>query len=433
MFRVFCVACLLTAFSTCRSASGADPKRDTNYDEAKVGTYVLPDPLTCADGSKVADASTWQAKRRPELLELFRSQMHGRSPARPADMRFETTSVDRMALDGRATRKEIAIHLGPEADAPVIHLLLYVPNGAQQPVPAFLGFNFDGNHTIDADPGIAIRPQWTWNRATGKEELTTPDAATRGASASRWLVPMIVGRGYATATIARANVEPDYAAGWRHGIRGYFLKRSGREAFADDDWGCIAAWAWSLSRALDYLATDPDVDAGRVVVHGHSRMGKTSLWAAAEDERFAAVISNNSGEGGAALARRNFGETTAVINSVFPHWFCGNYKQYSTDASKLPFDAHELVALAAPRPAYVASAQDDQWADPRGEFLAIKHAEPVYALFGRPGLGVAEFPGVDRPVGKGPAYHMRTGKHDINEYDWRQYLDFADRNPAARR
>lgn len=433
MSRLVAFASLFTTLVTAIHGIAAEPRPGINYDEAKVGSVVLPDVLTCTDGSKVADASTWQAKRRPELLELFRSQMHGCSPARPAEVRFETENIDRNALGGKATRKQIAIHLGAEDDAPVIHLLLYVPNGVKGKVPVFLGFNFDGNHTIDADPGITLRPQMTWDRQAQSDVINIPTDKDRGASASRWLVPMVIERGFATATIARANVEPDFAEGWHFGIRSYFFKKSGRDNLAPDDWGCIAAWAWSLSRALDYLETDPDVDAKRVIVHGHSRMGKTSLWAAAEDERFAAVISNNSGEGGAALSKRNFGETTAVINSAFPHWFCGNYKQYSGAADKLPFDAHELVALAAPRPVYVASAKEDEWADPRGEFLAIKNAEPVYRLFNQPGLGVDEFPGVDRPVGTVMRYHMRTGKHDINEYDWRQYLDFAEKNVVSRK
>lgn len=409
------------------------PPPAANYDEDKAGRYTLPDPLVCTDGSKVADATTWRDKRRPEVLELFRSQMHGRSPARPAGMKFEVTSVEKQALGGKATRKEITVRFGPGPDAPPMRLLLYVPNAAPKPVPAFIGVNFEGNHTIAADPGITLTEQWTWDNKTKTESLKRPGEETRGKSVGRWSLEKAFARGYAVATIPRADIEPDYAEGWRHGIRGYLLKKSGRAEFAPDDWGAIGAWAWGLSRALDYLETDRDIDARHVVVMGHSRMGKAALWAGAQDERFAIVISNNSGEGGAALARRRFGETTEVINRVFPHWFCANFKQYAGNESKLPMDQHELIALSAPRPVYVASAEEDRWADPRGEFLAAKHAGPVYRLFGKEGVCVEEMPAINHSVGQTVGYHIRTGKHDVTEFDWEQYLNFADRHLGRRK
>jgi len=428
------IAVTVAAFA----ATAADNPRDrVNYDEAKVGEVKLPDPLTCADGTKVADQKTWRDKRRPELLELFGTQMYGKKPDWPRGhhgARFDV--ADRTALGGLATRQQWTV-FPRGVDGPQIHLLIYVPNGVKERVPLFLGFNFDGNHTVHADPGITIHEQWVQDRQTKEIKKERPLESTRGASASRWQIEEVLRRGYATATISRANVEPDYAEGWREGVRGIYLKQNRKTGFAPDEWGCIAAWAWALSCCLDELQADEELangdtelmyDSKRVIVHGHSRMGKTSLWAAAQDERFAACISNDSGEGGAAIARRNLGETTAVLNHAFPHWFCGNFKQYSDHPEKLPFDQHELIGLIAPRPVYVASASEDTWADPRGEFLAIKSAEPVYALFGRQGLGVDEFPGVDKPVGDVLAYHMRTGKHDVTEYDWKRYLDWADRN-----
>ncbi len=417
----------LAVFTFSHAPAHAQPA-GYNYDEAKVGAYTLPDPLTLANGKPVTDAKTWQSKRRPEILKLFESQMHGHSPARPKDMQFEVTSTDKTALGGKATRKEITVRFGSEKDAAQMHLLLYIPNGAKKPVPTFVGVNFEGNHTIHADPGITLTDQWTWNNQQKREELVRPADTTRGQSIGRWAVETLMARGYALATIPRADIEPDYAEGWRHGVRGYFLQKSGRTQFAPDDWGAIAAWAWGLSRALDYLETDRDIDAKHVTVMGHSRMGKAALWAGASDPRFAAVISNDSGEGGAALSRRNFGETVERINTSFPHWFCANYKQYNTNVAALPVDAHLLVALIAPRPVYVASAEEDKWADPKGEFLSEKHAEPVYRLFGKAGLGVAEWPAVNQPVGDVIGYHVRTGKHDVLDYDWEQYLNFADRN-----
>ena len=423
-------AALLTgAACFCSPLAAAAQPAGANYDEAKVGSLPLPDPLRFANGAHVGDAGTWRDMRRPEIFRLFESQMHGRSPARPKEMTFEVTSTDKTALGGKATRKEITVHFGPEkVPGAAMHLLVYLPNGAKQPAPVFLGVNFEGNHTINPDPGITIVDEWKWNNTTKSSELTRPAESTRGKSIGRWPLELVLARGYAVATIPRADIEPDYAEGWRHGVRGYLLAKSGRSAFAPDDWGAVAAWAWGLSRALDYFETDKDVDAKRVVVMGHSRMGKAALWAGAADERFAAVISNNSGESGAAISRRDFGETVLRINTVFPHWFCANYKRYGTNVAALPFDSHMLVALSAPRPVYIASAEEDRWADPKGEFLAGKFAEPVYQLFGKRGLGVDEWPTLNYPVGDAIAYHVRTGKHDVLDYDWEQFMTFADRH-----
>lgn len=413
----------------CAAAMAASaPPPGTNYDESKVGNYTLPDPLVCADGTKVADAATWRAKRRPEVLELFRTHVYGHSPARPAAMKFEVTAEDKNALGGKATRREVTIYFLGTKDGPKMELLVYLPNGAKRPVPAFLGLSFGGNHAVANDPGVKLST--IWMRPSKEKGIVNNRAteASRGTEAGRWQVEMLLARGYALATAYYGDIEPDFAEGWKVSTRAALAKDGANTQFAPDDWGAIGAWAWGLSRALDYLETDRDVDAKHVAVIGHSRLGKTALWAGAQDERFALVISNNSGEGGAALARRWFGETTAVINRAFPHWFCGNFKQYVDNESKLPVDQHELIALAAPRPIYVASAEEDRWADPRGEFLSAKNAEPVYRLFGKEGLGVDEMPAIDHPVGKTIGYHIRTGKHDVTAYDWEQYLRFADRH-----
>lgn len=406
----------------------AQPQFVPNYDESKVPQYTLPDPLVLANGKRVEDAKTWQKKRRPELLKLFEREMFGRSPGKPPMMKFQTWSLDRRVFDGKATRKEITIYFTGKTNGPSLDLLIYLPNNAPKPVPVFLGLNYYGNQSIHPDPAVKITDRWM---RQGKDDSVVNNRATeqsRGLQASRWNVETALERGFAVATYYYGDTEPDHEHGWKQGLRAALSKRGEFTVFKPDEWGAIAAWAWGLSRAMDYIEKDRDLDPSRVAVFGHSRHGKTALWAGAVDERFAIVISNDSGCGGAALSRRCFGETVGRINTAFPHWFCGNFKKYNENEAALPFDQHELIALIAPRPVYVASAEQDKWADPKGEFLAAKHAEPVYRLFGLEGLGVEEMPPVNTPVGKTIGYHIRTGPHDITEYDWAQYLNFAERH-----
>ncbi len=405
------------------AAPAAAQPPGANYDEAKVPAYTLPDPLRFEDGRPVTSPEAWRG-RRAEILRLFEQHVYGRSPGAPAAIRFVVVETSESALGGRAIRRQVRVLLDGTESGPGFELLLYVPRAARGAVPAFLGLNFGGNHTVHPDPGIRLSKAWMRAGAGVVDHRATE--ASRGSAATSWPLERILERGYALATVYYGDLEPDHADGWKSGVRAR-IGPGRRARFAADDWGAIAAWAWGLQRALDYLATDPDVDARRVAVIGHSRLGKTALWAAAQDERFAMVVSNDSGEGGAALARRKFGERTEDITRVFPHWFCGRYRDYAGKEETLPVDQHQLLALAAPRPLYVASATEDLWADPRGEFLAAKAAEPVYRLLGQEGLGVAEIPDPDRPVGASIAYHLRTGPHALTAYDWEQYLDFADR------
>lgn len=430
----------LLALATGATVSIAQPA-DTLYDEAKVPQYTLPDPLTFNDGRKVVRAEQWTEERRAEVLELFRDQVYGRSPGRPRGLRFEVREWDAGALEGKATRKQLTVWLTGRRDGPSMDLLVYVPNHRSGPAPVFLGLNFEGNQAVSKDPKIRLAQSWVANNEKEGRIGNRVTEASRGSEASRWAVERLVERGYALATVYYGDLEPDFAEGWNRGVRSVFPVDGRRRAvaakepireLAPDAWGAIGAWAWGLSRVMDYIETDSDLDPKRVAVMGHSRLGKTALWAGAEDQRFAIVISNNSGEGGAALARRRFGETTKRINTSFPHWFCGNFKQYNDREHALPVDQHELIALAAPRPIYIASAEKDRWADPRGEFLAGKGAEPVYALFGFKGMEVADLPALDQPVGDRIGYHYRTGEHDVLPYDWERYMDFADRHYGRR-
>jgi hypothetical protein len=397
---------------------GVAQQTDVLYDEAKVPRYTLPEVLTLRNGQPVRDAKTWTSRRRPEILAVYESEVYGKSPTKPAKLNYEVKSVDKSVLNGKAARKLVTVFFSEKPGAPKMDLLLYLPAAATKPVPVILGLSFSGIHTVANDPGVPLAEQWV------RDAKQVALEKTRGASVQQWQVDKILAAGYGLATVYYGQIEPDFVGGMKYGIRPLFFKPGQLEP-ADDEWGAIAAWAWAASRAMDYLEKDKNVDSKRVALFGHSRLGKAALWAGAQDPRFSIVISNESGEGGAAISRRDYGERTKDLNTRFPHWFDGNYKKYSAREDEMPFDSHMLLALIAPRGLYVASAEGDQWSDPKGEFLGAAGASPVWELFAKKGIGTMEMPGLHQPVGDTVRYHIRAGKHDVTEYDWEQYLKFA--------
>ncbi|MGC1243711.1 MAG: acetylxylan esterase [Chryseosolibacter sp.] len=368
-----------------------------NFTEEKVPEYTLPDLLTTLDGEKVNSVRSWNRMRRPEILELYRTHVFGRDPETTYQKSFKVVKVDKHAMNGMATLKEVDVSITRAAQSLVIRLVLFTPNNAKGPVPTFLLINNRGKE--NTDPSRTEKSQF-------------------------WPAEEVIARGYGIAAFHNADVDQDKFDEFKGGIHA-LLDKTPRP---DDAWGTIAAWAWGASRCLDYLVTDPDVEGDKVAVLGHSRGGKTALWAGAQDSRFAMTISNESGCTGAALARRRFGETVAVINRAFPHWFCTNYKKYNDREEDLPVDSHMLIALTAPRPVYVASAGEDIWADPRGSYLALHHAAKVYRLFKSPSDLPEAMPPVNEQVISGKVgYHVREGGHNMLLEDWQRFMNFADK------
>ena len=392
--------------------------------EADVPEYTLPDPLVCQDGTKVTNSTIWFQKRRPEILSLFETTMFGIAPGKPNKMKYEVISDDN-ALNGKAIRKQVTIYPSEKNEQVKFEMLIYLPKKTGKPAPVFLAPNFRGNHSIHPDPEIKLPTSWMLPSRYVIDNKALESG--RGKSSSRWPVELILSCGYGIATIYYGDIDPDFHDGFKNGVHALYPPKDPADR-KPDQWASIAAWAWGLSRAMDYFETDTDINSKKVAVTGHSRLGKTALWAGATDPRFALAISNDSGCGGAALSRRKYGEDVWMINTTFPHWFCDNYDKYKDNEQAQPVDQHMLVALIAPRPVYIASAVEDRAADPHGEFLSAVHADPVYRLLGTDGIPVKQMPELDSPIFGTIGYHVRTGKHDIKEYDWTQFLKFADKH-----
>ena len=381
------------------------------------GSEVLPELLRSESGLQIKTLDEWKFIRQPELYETFSKEMYGCMPGLPEEIKYTVFESSTNALNGLATRKQITISMVNNAHKTSVDLLLYLPNAARGPAPLFLTLNFKGNHAISDEPEIKICEKKM--APSDKEPYPRADAS------SRWPLDLILGKGYAVATMARGDIAIDGKGFPTNNVLGLFPELQNRK----DNFTTIGAWAWTLSRALDFLEKQPEINPRQVAVLGHSRLGKTALWAGVNDPRFAAVISNDSGAGGAALSRRMMGETIADLCRAFPYWFCQNFQKYVGHDKEMPFDQHQLMALIAPRHIYVASAEDDAWADPEGEFTSLMLANPAFEIFGiQAALPATKMPLVNEPVHGHNGYHMRTGKHDLSRYDWENYIEFLDKH-----
>lgn len=402
--------------------TGKAQKIPVNYDETKMPPYTLPDPLV-VKGKRISTKTAWEKQGRPAVLKMFAEKVYGINPF-PASIQIatEVKTINENALGGKAISKQITLRFPEISPNLALHVLLYLPKNAQK-VPAFVSLNFTGNHTTTKEQDIFVTENWV-NAGFDKSYVNNrATAASRGIAERRWPMEAIIARGYAVATAYYGDLEPDHAEGWKTGLRSMLTPEQ------RDKWGALGVWAWSMSRMVDYLIqNETQIDKNKIIGVGHSRIGKATLWAGAEDPRFAIVVSNDSGEGGAALARRWIGETVEHLNTQFPHWFCTNYKKYNKAVNDLPIDQHALLGLMAPRPLYVASATEDTWADPKGEFMSALESQNVYSLYKKTGLGTEKMPLPNTSIGQTIGYHIREGKHDILIYDWEQYMNFADKH-----
>ena len=390
---------------------------------------TLPDALTFRDGAPVRNAQDWE-RRRAEILATAELQMYGVVPE-ARELRFDVLEKSITALNGLAQRTQVRLLFKGTVDGPSADLLLYTPRHVRR-APVILGLNFWGNHTVCADPGIVLSKSWVETGLNGFVNLSCvvdhrATAACRGIDARRWPIEEMLKRGYAFATMYRGDIDPDVANGSVPGVRSAYPELAGRR----DNFSAIAAWAWALSRSMDYLETNRHVDARRVAIFGWSRLGKAAVWAGARDRRFAAVLSNESGAGGAKLFRRGVGEDIHRLITLFPHWYCRNFRGYDGMDHELPFDQHLILASIAPRPLYVGSAAEDHLSDPEGEFTSAVLASAVYRFLGSNGLDSTTMPAVGEAIAGRVSYHIRPGKHDVTDFDWQKYLTFLDTYPRA--
>jgi (4-O-methyl)-D-glucuronate---lignin esterase len=392
----------------------------SNYAEDRVSPFTLPDPLLLANGQRVTTAAMWRDQRRPEILKFYETEIYGRVPANAPRVVWEVTETDQNAREGTAIMKRIVGRMGDRADGPKMNLTLYLPAKASGPVPVLLNLTF----AFGAGRGGAGKAPPA--KADGK--AAPADAAkTKARGPAFDSIGAVLAHGWGYASLGYTDIQPDRPDQWTQGVIGLTLKE-GQTRPAPDEWGTISAWAWGLSRAIDYLETDSAVNAKQISISGASRLGKTVLWASAQDQRVAAVFSIVSGEMGASLIRRDWGETLDDMAQNFGYQFSGNLQKWVGKWNDLPVDQHQLIALSAPRPVYVNGGLTDQWSDPKGEFLSLVAAGPVYRLLGARDLGVTDLPSLDQPITSGNlAFHYHSSGHTAVPADWQAFLDFADR------
>ena len=343
VIRMQHVTVMMTVWLVCALWISPGWAQEANYDEARVPAYKLPELLVDPDGNRIETAADWSNSGRAKWLRVVTDQVYGEQPQERAEL---TVVASKAKTEGQLTTKQVTLRCSRNGKSVDLHLLVFLPAAAERPVKTFLGLNFNGNHTVTTDPDIPVTKNWVRNDRNKGYVDHRASESSRGTAASRWPVQEIVARGYGVATMYYGDIDPDFHDGFENGVHALF----GDQTRTATSWGSIAAWSWGLSRIVDYFEQDPEIDASRICLMGHSRLGKTSLWAGATDERFALVISNNSGCGGAALSRRRFGETVKRINTSFPHWFCDNFKKYNDREDTCPVDQHTLIALIAPRP-----------------------------------------------------------------------------------
>lgn len=386
-----------------------------NYEEDSVGSYVLPDLFTMSNGEKVRDAKTWIEKRRPEIVKLFEEYQFGKMPPRPADMHFDVFDKGTEVLNGKAIRKQVRVYFNKDTNYKM-DLLIYLPKSSK-PSPLLLVINFFANSSVVDDAGV--RQGQIWNRE-GKK------VPAQAAAFGKINIDTFITQGLGIATVYYGDIEPDFKTGYKYGIRGYYLK-PGANYPADNEWGAISAWSWGLSRAMDYFETDQQIDSKRIAIQGTSRLGKTVLWTGAHDPRFKLVIASCSGEGGAALSRRNYGESINHMTdtSRYFYQFAPNRHKYANDPNQSPVDAHMLVALMAPRPLLLQTGDTDYWSDPKGEFLAAVAAKPVYELFNKKGPATDVLPNAgDQTQLNTLGYYMHAGGHGTIPSDWAVFITY---------